>query len=164
MKTVVTSTEWENWYNLRNHADAQPEIRELAKDMLAAHKASKPTILYPGEWHVPYVDRYTSAAGMSYMIGESVVPMEVARKVSASCCAQVSYRNSDDSIEKAEMIFDKLINSDPAHLSPVEHQATPMSKHIHQDEEWPEGVTHFDRYSNAWSGNFKQWIQFRQTL
>lgn len=164
MKTVVTSTEWENWYNLRNHADAQPEIRELAKDMLAAHKASKPTIIYPGEWHVPYVDRYTSAAGMSYMIGESVVPMEVARKVSASCCAQVSYRNSDDSIEKAEMIFDKLINSDPAHLSPVEHQATPMSKHIHKDDEWPEGVTHFDRYSNAWSGNFKQWIQFRQTL
>ena len=24
MKTVVTSTEWENWYHLRNHADAQP--------------------------------------------------------------------------------------------------------------------------------------------
>ena len=164
MKTVVTSTEWENWYNLRNHADAQPEIRELAKDMLAAHKASKPTILYPGEWHVPYVDRYTSAAGMSYMIGESVVPMEVARKVSASCCAQVSYRNSDDSIEKAEMIFDKLINSDPAHLSPVEHQATPMTKHIHKDDEWPQGVTHFDRYGDGWSGNFKQWIQFRQTL
>ena len=164
MKTVVTSTEWENWYNLRNHADAQPEIRELARDMLAAHKASKPTIIYPGEWHVPYVDRYTSAAGMAYMIGESVVPAEVACKVSASCCAQVSYRNHDDSIEKAEMIFDKLINSDPAHLSPVEHQATPMTKHIHKDDEWPQGVTHFDRYGDAWSGNFKQWIQFRQTL
>ena len=164
MKTVVTSTEWDNWYNLRNHADAQPEIRELAAAMLAAHKASKPVIIYPGEWHVPYVERYTSAAGMSYMIGESVVSMEVARKVSASCCAQVSYRNSDDSVEKAEMIFDKLITSQPAHLSPVEHQATPMSKHLVHREEWTQGVTHFDRYGDAWSGNFKQWIQFRQTL
>lgn len=164
MKTVVTSTEWDNWYNLRNHADAQPEIRELAAAMLAAHKASKPVIIYPGEWHVPYVERYTSAAGMSYMIGESVVSMEVARKVSASCCAQVSYRNSDDSVEKAETIFDKLITSQPAHLSPVEHQATPMTKHIHKDDEWPQGVTHFDRYGDGWSGNFKQWIQFRQTL
>ena len=26
MKTVVTATEWNNWYWLRNHTDAQPEI------------------------------------------------------------------------------------------------------------------------------------------
>jgi thymidylate synthase ThyX len=164
MKTVVTSTEWDNWYNLRNHADAQPEIRELAKAMLVAHKASKPTVIYPGEWHVPYVDRGTSATGMAYIINDTQVSKEIARKVSASCCAQVSYRNHDDSVEKAEMIFDKLITSQPAHLSPVEHQATPMSKWIHRDDEWPLGVTHFDRYGDGWSANFKQWIQFRQTL
>ena len=167
MKVIVTATEWNNWYWLRNHDDAQPEIHELASIMLQAHEYSQPDELLPGQWHLPYVkaiiDPYSKA---QYFVdsNDTYLTTDQAKAISASCCAQVSYRNSDDSIEKAEMIFDKLINSDPAHLSPVEHQATPMSKHIHKDDEWPEGVTHFDRYSDAWSGNFKQWIQFRQTL
>ena len=56
MKTVVTSTEWDNWYWLRNHPDAQPEIKRLAEVMLEAKEASEPRLLQPGDWHVPYYD------------------------------------------------------------------------------------------------------------
>ncbi len=89
------------------------------------------------------------------------LPIAYAKIISASCCAQVSYRKSDDSYEKALVIFDKLINSKPCHASPVEHQATPI---FEQRKGWNDGITHVDRKGNYWSGNFQGWIQFRQLI
>jgi hypothetical protein len=101
---------------------------------------------------------------MAYYTDADVqLTVEQARKVSASCCAQVSYRLQDDSVEKAEMIFDKLITSQPAHASPVEHQATPAAVQPN-DQDWPPGVTHQDREGNLWSANFKHWVQYRKIL
>ena len=31
ISVIVTATEWDNWFELRNHPDAQPDIQELAK-------------------------------------------------------------------------------------------------------------------------------------
>ena len=56
MKTVISGTEWANLYYLRDHPDAQPEFRDLAAKMHEAHRASTPQLLYPGEWHVPYIN------------------------------------------------------------------------------------------------------------
>lgn len=161
MKTIVTATEWDNWYALRAHPDAQPEIQELAKQMQIAYNNSVPMTLYAGEWHVPYINRERDMYGnIRYWVEGQTLSIEDARIISASCCAQVSYRKSDDSLEKAKMIFDKLINSRPQHASPVEHQATPVVA----DNYWAEGVTHCDRKGVQWSGNFRNWIQFRQLL
>ena len=166
MKTVVTATEYHNWFWLRHHADAQPEIYELADKMHYAMWKSHPTTIYENEWHVPYVKREfdtNRSLGITYMTDRGeVLTVSQARKVSASCCAQVSYRLQDDSVEKAEMIFDKLITSQPAHASPVEHQATPVVQSTNQD--WPHGVTHQDREGYLWSGNFKHWSQYRKIL
>lgn len=158
IKVVMTATELENWFELRAHEDAQPEIQELAIKMRDALKNTCPIELYQGEWHVPYVDRKETEEGIHYYSGDQKLSLEDAIKVSASCCAQVSYRKNDTSLEKAQMIYDKLINSRPMHASPIEHQATPAI------EEWQTGVTHVDRWGNQWSGNFKNWIQYRQTL
>ena len=98
------------------------------------------------------------------MVGEGVVDLETAKKVSASCCAQVSYRRLDTSIEKALEIYEKLFSGPKPHLSPVEHQATPTSRNFYLEDEWPEGVTHIDRNGGAWSGNFKGWTQLRQVI
>lgn len=164
MKTVVTATEYQNWFWLRHHADAQPEIFDLAEKMFDAMWRSNPTTVYDGEWHVPYVNRTVGGQGIEYATAEGVpLTLEQARKVSASCCAQVSYRLQDDSVPKAEMIFDKLITSQPAHASPVEHQATPIAVEP-GDAQWPQGVTHRDRYGKLWSGNFQHWIQYRKLL
>jgi thymidylate synthase ThyX len=171
MKTVITGTEWANFYYLRNHFQAQPEIQALAAAMYAAHIESKPRELEPGEWHLPYVWASRDIMGTLYYrdtSGEELT-LEDAKAISASCCAQVSYRKNDDSLEKARSILDRLINSKPAHSSPVEHQATPMSARFAKGEatvpgSWAQGISHQDRNGKYWSGNFQGWIQLRKTI
>lgn len=169
MKTIVTATEFDNWFWLRDHEDAQPEIKDLAAKMLAQMQTSKPMEIVPGEWHVPYVSRVRnlSTLKLAYCLGREIITLEEAQMVSASCSAQVSYRKTDDSLDKAKMVFDRLINSAPVHASPVEHQATPMqssASHLGDVGLWEEGITHVDRKGHYWSGNFKGWIQFRQLI
>lgn len=165
MKTVLTATEFDNFFWLRKHEDAQPEIKLLAEKMWEALQESDPVELEHGDWHTPYF-------GAGCWLKDCGIPLEDALAVSSSCCAQVSYRKLDDSLEKAKDIFGKLIESKPCHASPTEHQATPMKVVT-----WPEycdpsvwldieeeGITHADRKGHYWSGNFKSWIQHRQLI
>jgi thymidylate synthase ThyX len=174
MKTVISSTEWANLWHLRDHDDAQPEFHELARVMRQAYNASTPSILYPAEWHVPYVNSYRSLINNELLYsnetGEDITVVE-ARILSASCCAQVSYRKNDPSQEKAEKIFRQLIESEPCHASPVEHQATPMRTWMYETTSVKTlghlrslGVTHMDTNYSLWSGNLRGWIQFRKLI
>lgn len=169
MKTVVTATEWNNFFHLRDHKDAQPEIAELARVMREAMEQSVPDIINNDQWHVPYINRaYCPVSGPIYYLGDldgSEIPLteEQALKVSASCCAQVSYRLLDKSLDKALGIYDSLVNSKPVHASPFEHQAKPMV-YSSNGECSSDGVTHADRANNYWSGNFNGWIQHRQLI
>ena len=169
MKTVISGTEWRNFFWLRAHADAQPEIHQLAVAMWDAYNASTPQHLQPGEWHVPYVNTLRNPSGTLVYTDSDGEPIsaETARIISASCCAQVSYRKNDDTIEKAQKIFDQLINSQPCHASPVEHQATPMDLRTYcnyEPETWEPGVTHVSANGDLWSGNLRGWIQHRKLI
>lgn len=197
IKVVLTSTEFDNFFWLRAHGDAQPEIRMLAEAMWDAKQKSTPEILQAGEWHLPYVDTLREVVykedsaeegtlgELVYYIGDLENPtflsLEDAKKVSASMCAQVSYRKSDDSLEKALMIFDRLVESKPAHASPMEHQATPMHYSINSFSDefreepisinvasrfntWEDGITSIHKQLGFMSGNFAGWIQHRQLL
>ena len=164
MKTVLTATEFDNFFWLRKHPDAQPEIKLLAEKMWEALEVSDPVELASGGWHTPYF-------GAGYWLKDCGVSLEDALAISSSCCAQVSYRKLDDSLEKAKDIFSKLIESKPCHASPTEHQATPMEYTTASDGCWwvegegsMVGVTHADRDGQLWSGNFKSWIQHRQRI
>jgi hypothetical protein len=159
MKVVLTTTEVDNWFWLRHHEDADPTIHELAHCMAASMECADVLYLHPGQWHMPY-----------YLNGfwdcSSDVSLEDALKISSSCCAQVSFRSLDDSLERATRVFNRLIESEPVHASPTEHQATPMKPVAvgtmpHGCEP---GVTHVDRNGNYWSGNFRGWIQHRQLI
>ena len=167
MKVVVTSTEWANWDWLRDHPDADPTIHALAKEMKRVRNESTPEELFYGEWHLPYVNSERSKvyAERNYFDehGEPIT-LEQARMISASCCAQTSYRKQDGSLEKAEDIFKKLVESEPCHASPVEHQATPAERSDTRLEMFEEGVTHRCKDYWTWSGNFRGWIQFRQLI
>jgi len=140
---------------------------------------SEPEELQEGEWHVPYVPTIRFGDGSRVYcawVNEindkyatktfEEITEEQALKVSASCCAQVSFRKSDTSVEKAERIYDMLVSSKPVHASPFESQATPMrdSQYIQGCPSWQKGVTHQDRGGDYWSGNFKGWIQHRQLI
>jgi thymidylate synthase ThyX len=170
MKTVISGTEWANFFWLRNHADAQPEIKALAEAMTVAYTTHLPVPLKPGEWHLPYITTgvYVPTGEVQYFDNNfDRISLEDAKIISASCCAQVSYRKNDDSFEKAVKIYDQLINSDPAHASPVEHQATPMdidSMCRFEPETWEPGVTHVSANSDLWSGNLRGWIQHRKLI
>ena len=163
MKTVISGTEWANFFWLRAHADAQPEIHELATKMRDAYLNSIPVDMNPLDWHLPYVTTRRNERGViEYFDANEVwLTTNEARIISASCCAQVSYRKSDDSVEKAKKIFAQLIESQPCHASPVEHQATPMFR---PDSFADLGTTHIDRSGQAWSGNLRGWVQFRKLI
>ena len=170
MKTVISGTEWRNFWWLRAHADAQPEIHELATKMMTAYNESTPQQLQPGEWHVPYVNTYRdSYTGVLHYLDseDNYITAKEACIISSSCCAQVSYRKNDDSFEKARKIYQQLIESEPAHASPVEHQATPIDYATtcsFEPETWEPGITHVSANSDLWSGNLRGWIQHRKLI
>lgn len=119
MQTIVTATEWTNFYNLRRHPDAQPEIKALADAMWEAMETSIPQKLQLGEWHLPYIN-----ASVDDVIRASSV--DQMKKWSTARCARVSYLNHDKSnpdLVKDVDLHDKLLES--GHFSPFEHQATP---------------------------------------
>lgn len=175
MKTVVTATEFDNWFWLRKHADAQPEIRVLAEKMWEALEASGGVVIAPGDWHVPYFKGDIFDGVWCDECDESV-SLEDALAISSSCCAQVSYRKLDDSVEKARTIYARLVESEPVHASPFEHQATPMEPTDKWDctddgvniarwpYTWEQGITHAGRDGKLWSGNLCGFIQHRQLI
>jgi len=183
MKTVITGTDWDNFFNLRIHPDAQPEFCMLAYKMYQAMQKSAPKLLKSGQWHLPYIHTFTGSDGQQFY-GDGVNPvsggmqytLEEAQRISASCCAQTSYRKSDDSLEKANKVFDMLINAEVIHSSPFGHLATPVSSVNIKDgifcdlansscpSTWQEGVTHMNRNGVLCSGNLTGWISYRHLI
>lgn len=210
MKVVMTATELNNFFWLRDHFMADPTIADLARKIKEAYEASTPVVLQPGEWHVPYYNsgywkpsfKYSkldkTTANMvdpKWKENEVVVDsfghsLEHALVISSSCCAQVSFRSLDDTLEKARRVVEKLNlqgeqPNEPVHASPLEHQATPIelaqsvtcndygngeryyfgeNMNLIGPDTWQEGITHMDRDGMLCSGNLKGWIQHRQLV
>jgi hypothetical protein len=109
---LVTGTEWENFFALRCHPDAQPEMRRIAEMMRDAMAESKSERLRAGELHIPLCD------GHAYWN----ITNDQKLMVSASRCARFSILSDkqlpwQEEVAKAE----KLLSS--GHMSPFEHQA-----------------------------------------
>ena len=177
IKVLVTATSFDNFFNLRCHKDAQPEIKHLADLMYEAMQNSDYEVLHTGEWHTPYVHHESNDddGELSYFVYDTdpegyqfaqYLSTEDAIKVSCSCAAQVSYRKNDTSIEKAINIYDKLVNSSPVHASAFEHCATPIDPSFatFPDTQWEKGITHQTADYKFSSGNFTNWIQHRQLI
>lgn len=177
-KGVFSGTDWANLMYLRDDEEAQPEFQDLAVATRLAVEQSIPVKLFPGEWHLPYVISKVETFGdigiLRYYDSDNVeIDLETAKKISGSCCAQVSYRRLNDTREKALEIYDKLFSGRKPHMSPVEHQATPMQptstgkytiNNTDDPSTWEPGITHIDRAGKFHSGNLSGWIQLRQTL
>ena len=167
IKVVMTSTERINWTKLRYHSDAQPEIYDLAMKMKHAQDNSIPRVLYHDEWHIPYIhwnrDNETDKQYF-YTVGaegkKEYLLEEEALIISSSLCAQVSYRKSDDTLEKATKIYDRLVNTKPVHASPLEHQLLVAHHGFDKHKGW----THVDKWGNYWSGNIRGFVQHRQLI
>lgn len=170
IKVVITATEYDNFFWLRDDPDAaQPEIVQLARVMKKAYDQSEPDCLLSGQWHIPYIkwcNNHRVSHGQTYFDNQGgELSLDEALKISASCCAQVSYRKLNDTKEKAIEIYDRLFSGPKPHLSPTEHQAqcfygTPVDGY----GQWTKGITHKDRDGFYWSGNLNSFIQYRQLL
>lgn len=164
MKVLVTATEWNNFFWLRAHKDAQPEIHELAIQMRKAMLESKPEELEYGMWHLPYVVSKITDGKQSFWVDEETeISLQDAQMISCSSCAQVSYRKLDSSLEKAKDIYKKLVESEPVHASSLEHAAM-CADEMGYPKHLTNGWTHEDYEGRNWSGNFRGWIQYRQLI
>jgi thymidylate synthase ThyX len=135
---IVTSTEYENFFDQRCHKDAQPEIRALAELMRDAYEESTPSKLLSGDLHAPYttVDDWIAFDSVGVA------------KVSSARCARVSYMTHDGVVDREAdfRLFERLTSQDPGHWSPLEHVAFAG---INSDHPFA-------------SGNFEdQWVQLR---
>lgn len=169
IRSVISGTEWENLWWLRDHSAAQPEFQELARVAHQAYKESVPQMILVSEWHLPYITsiRNKESGEMEYFDSDGTqLTLENAQKISASCCAQVSYRKNDTSLEKALDIYEKLVGMDRAHSSPFEHAGTPIPLNTvpFDPSTWPQGVTHVTKEGQLGSGNLRGWIQYRQLI
>jgi thymidylate synthase ThyX len=166
----VTSTQWKNFFWLRNDEAAYPPIQRIAIEMQKAINQCTPMQLNVGEYHVPSVHRERGAhTGEIYYYSPEgkQLTLDEAIELSMSLCAQQSFRKADGSEKKTQSVIDKLFNGNKVHASPSEHQATPIPQFTDygdNNEEWPLGVTHIDRKHRYWSANFCGWIQHRQLL
>ena len=99
---VVSATDFDSFFALRDHADAQPEMRSVARAMRTALETSTPAEVEPGGWHLPWGLPIASA---------------VAR------CARVSYLRHDAAPDEGAdgNLVARLAES--GHWSPFEHVA-----------------------------------------
>ena len=175
-KLVISATEWDNFEWLRDDLDAaQPEMVDIARKIKKAKKEAEKQILYPGMWHMPYVksmvvDVFGAKEQAFFDANGNVLTVDEALMVSASCAAQMSYRKADDSLEKAQLVYDRLFNGNRPHYSPTEHQARVMKheKATLLERVFPsrleEGVSHMDSKGYLWSANLKGYVQHRKLL
>ena len=176
VKVVCTATDWDNFFNLRLHPDADPNICMLAYKMYQAMQESEPVELKAGEWHLPFVNVGWNGRGEMRYADEdfNFVELEQAIKLSAASCASVSYRTEGMTLEKADKIFDMLIKAEVVHSSPLEHCATPVKPKFNElgkvrvncsePQSWEDGVTHMNKQGQLCSGNLRGFIQYRHLL
>lgn len=170
IQVLVTSTEWSNFLALRDHEAAQPEIQILARRIQECLFNSQPQELKVGQWHLPFVDTIADNIYSGYKFYPSdsyLLEKSVAR------CARISYNkhNADihDYIKDIEL-HNRLVGSNPKHLSPTEHQCrVPSEEELDMFKcEWVKKLNGGDPkwiYSQgAYHSNLIGWIQYRKFI
>ncbi|MEO6991558.1 MAG: FAD-dependent thymidylate synthase [Candidatus Baltobacteraceae bacterium] len=119
MTTIVTATEWANFFTQRCHPDAQPELAHLAALMLAEFRGSRSQAVPSGDWHLPLIQS-----------DEGGLILEDRKKISVARCARVSYLTHDGRRDPARDLdlYEKLLGGGAnGHWSPFEHVAAPQA-------------------------------------
>ena len=125
---IITATDYSNFFAQRCHPDAQPEIQALANKMKAAYDASQPFKMTYESWHLPFITPQDRRQTREMDLNEDN-QHDLLIKISTGRCARVSYLNHDGNrdIQSDIKLHDRLLASNPPHLSPFEHCAMAMS-------------------------------------
>ena len=144
---ICTATNHSNFFALRDHKDAQPEIAHLARMWKGAQDESTPVERL---WHIPYIQD-----------DEQELDLDLRRKMSVARCARVSYLTHDGvrSMDKDLVLYERLRSgSGHGHWSPFEH----VAKATDEMEMRRNFVNGTKKLAPIWCGNFQGWIQFRK--
>lgn len=142
---IVSATEYDNWFHLRDSPDAQPEIAWVAREMRKLYDSHEPEPLDVGQWHLPYVNHKDPDDPLYVNPREPEIasdPLGLV-KISVARCARVSYLTHDGVRDLSQdlSLHDRL--SENGHWSPFEHAA--------------EADGEYNRH-----GNFIGWRQYRK--
>lgn len=178
---ICTGTDWDNFFELRDHPDAMPEIQDLAQAIKLELLGSKPVYLEPGEWHIPFGDKFNDeeliersykelyngqnweVATKKTSIVEDVLKTKL--KVATARCARISYLTFDGvmDIEKDLSLYDKLLSQEPKHYSPTEHICrVPNESELKNFKSYYSIDNKFNR--GKYSNNLNGWIQLRKLI
>lgn len=170
---LVTATEWSNFFNLRCHPDAHPDIRIVAELMRDAMEASTPALLGDGagDWHLPLIrEEDWDWSETAHLSGEENMLRLV--KISVGRCARVSYLTHDGKRDQEAdiVLHDRLKES--GHLSPFEHVARiartsdwKMSRADWGEMKWDNGTGWLrPEPTNMWFGNLRGFVQYRKLI
>jgi len=139
-RVIITATDFENFFALRAHQDAEIHIADLAYKMLEEYNKSEPKKLQPGEWHIPFGDKLDEKKAWNDIVNETYIqpnsPLwnehykDWRLKVSIARCARISYNNFEgkDNYHTDIKLCDRLFGNVPRHLSPTEHVAQALDK------------------------------------
>jgi thymidylate synthase ThyX len=144
---ICTATNHSNFFKLRDHEDAQPEIAHLARMWSVAQRNSMPVERL---WHIPYIQD-----------DEQGLDLDLRRKMGVARCARVSYLTHDGvrSIDKDVALYERLLTgSGHGHWSPFEHVAKATDE-MEMRRNFADGTK---KLSPIWCGNFQGWVQFRK--
>ncbi|QDP62362.1 MAG: putative thymidylate synthase [Prokaryotic dsDNA virus sp.] len=164
---IVTATCWDNFFNLRLHKDAQGSFQELARVMKKCMEKATVRPLTNG-WHLPM---------LTLDEADSYAPADSMRLSAARVCV-ISYSNHRGEpmdLERGLKLYNHL-TSDPKalHLSPLEHQARPLTQSEYKNlKELEASVLSSDLSTSQkmrrvqqlqYHGSFKGWISNRYEL
>lgn len=179
---IITATEWDNFFGLRDHEAAQPEFQTLARQIREVYEdgAGKEAELHEGEWHMPLTE-----LGDEFIEASETGNWDTFKRISASRVARVSYVRHQDEETHEETLkrATRLIDAIPPHLSPAEHVARPFNAEerevlgtatqpvinasvmaaVRGDEVQARVYDTMIRQME-FCGNFRGWVQFRAEI
>lgn len=153
---VVTASEWGNFFALRDHPDAQPELADVAAKAHALYREHKPDLLHSGAWHLPYVTGFD----FDELWKANTSEMDICL-ISVGRCAAVSYLNQDKRDPQADLVR-AAKNLKAGHMSPFEHVAQALTQ-VAWELECREAAVLW-REKRIPIGNIWGWRQLRKTL
>lgn len=178
---LITATEWDNFFNLRLNKAAEIHINEAALCIHEAMSESSPKEIQPGEWHIPFGDRFEEDRLLdiaSDLLGGCDTTFEeheddcrrmfpeLKAKISIARCARLSYLNYEgkDDYEADLALYEQLMKM--GHWSPFEHVARAMTdkERAMYTKSFPSKDGIHAITSFGWSRNFQDFVQYRQLV
>ena len=153
LTSIISMTEWNNFFHLRVNPAANPEIQRIASMMRDVRDRSTPVTLTDGIWHMPLIQP-------GEFDNDKAFPSHRVQKVSVGRCARVSYLTHDGKRDpEADVeLCDKLLKA--GHMSPFEHIARPMF-----DCEVAIFRTQHDEVDvSPMCANYRGWVQYRKLI